>query len=353
MRPLLRWFSPALLSSLIACGGGEHGPTDPTGNNQYGLTTTGPGVLSVSPLDTNTVIWTTPLGALNPPGHVLPTDHVYISFVDPYGGNQQGNDCRARPVFAAGSGVISFVVVTEAGGDTKVEVQMTKTFRYYYDHILLMPGMAPGVKVTAGQQIATTTGRCPSMDLGVRDDDVTNARLVNPARYGSGTLHAASPYKYFTPVLAAFYYARVRVFDGVPADKDGRIDWGVPNRLAGDWFHASLAGASFSASTGTSDGWGKSLAFVYDWYDRSPRISIGGVITTPRVVTPARTDPDPATVSTASGLVTYHSNDKFSGQPIAWVLVQMLANDRIKVEYVAATGTKPTAFSAAAQEYIR
>jgi hypothetical protein len=340
----------SLLLVLAACAG-DHG-TGPT-DNAYGITATGPGVLSVSPLDTSTVVWTTPLGSLNPPGHVLPTDHVYVSFVDPYSGQQQNNDCRARPVYAAGSGVVIFTIVTEAAGDTKVEIQMTKTFHYYYDHVLLLPGIKVGTHVNAGEQIATTTGRCPSIDLGVYDEDVTLSRIVNAARYGPSTLHAVSPYKYFTPALRAFYYARVRVLDGVPVDKDGRLDYGVSGRLAGDWFHSSLAGASYAASTGSPDGWSKTLAFVNDWYDGSPRISIGGIIATPGVLKPASGDPDPADVSTTSGIVAYQGTPKGGLIRAGWLLVQMTAADRIKVEYFTGATARPAAFTAAAQEYRR
>ena len=342
----------ALPLALAACGGG-HGPTSPNDNNPFGLTTTGPGVLSVSPLDTATVYAASPLGNLGPPGHVLPTDHVYISFVNPWSGQQQNNDCRARPVYAAGSGVVVFILVTEAAGDTKVEIQMTKTFHYYYDHVLLLPSIRLGSRVNAGDPIATTTGRCPSMDLGVYDEDVTISRIVNAARYGPSTLHAASSYKYFTPALRDFYYSRARVFEGVPADKDGRIDWSVSGRLVGDWFHSSLTGASYAASTGSMDGWTRTIGFVYDWYDNSPRISIGGTVTTAGVLKPAPTDPDPANVNTASGIVAYQGTPKIGQIAAGWMLVQMIASDRIKVEYFAGATSRPAAFTGAAQEYVR
>jgi hypothetical protein len=345
---------PALLLLLAAAcgGGGKSSPTGNSGENPYGITATGPGVLSVSPIDTSQVIATSPLGSLNPPGHVLPTDHVYVSFVDPWNGNQQANDCRARPIYAAGSGVIDFIIVTEAAGDTKVDVQMTKSFHYYYDHVLLLPGMALGTHVAAGQQIATTTGRCPSFDLGAYDLDVTLPGLVNPGRYGDGTRHAVSPYKYFAEPLRSLYYSRVRMIEGVPANKDGRTDYGVAGRLVGDWFLASLPVDPFSA--GSPDGWSKSIAFVYDWFDNTrPRISIGGTITTPRVGMIGRNDPDPATVTVASGLVTYQLTPPGGSDPFGWLLVQMTAADRIRVEFVAGAGVRPAAFTAAAQEYAR
>ncbi len=343
----------AAITLIAACGGGGDSTSPDPNGNSFGITATGPGVLSVSPLDTTTVIYSTPLGMLSPPGHVLPTDHVYIYFVDPWSGQQQNNNCSARPVRAAGSGVVTFTIVTEpVGGDTKVDVQMTKTFHYYYDHVLLKPGIGVGSHVNAGDTIATTTGRCPSMDLGVYDLDVTPTGFVNTARYGDGTLHAVSPYKYFSEPLRSFYYARIRLFEGSPVNRDGRTDWGKAGTLAGDWFHASLANESASVINGPN-GWPKSLSFAYDWFDNSPRISIGGTIAGPTLLRISNGDPDPANVRLSNGLVAYHgafTNGLVGG---GVVLVQMMSDTRIKVEYFAGATNTPTAFTAAAQEYVR
>ncbi len=341
------------LLALSTCGGGsgDAGPTDPDGTNPYGLTTTGPGVLSVSPIDTASVIYTTPLGKLGPPGHTLPTDHVYISFVDPYSGNQQNNDCRKRPIYAAGSGVITFVLATEARGDTKVDIQMTKTFHYYYDHVLLSPGMVPGTRVSAGQAIGTTTGFCPSFDIGAYDREVTLPGLVNPSRYGDNTRHAVSPYRYLAEPLRTLYYSRSRLFEGVPSDKDGRIDFGVGGRLAGDWFHASLPVDALSS--GSPAGWVKSLAFVPDWFSGRPQVSVGGTIATPFFGNIGANDPDPATVSPASGVVGYQITRPGATEIYGWLLVEMTAADRIKVEFFLGAAVRPPGFTAAAQEYLR
>lgn len=338
---------------VVACGGGgSGGPTGNTTDNPYGITATGPGVLSVSPIDTSEVIATTPLGNLNPPAHTLPTDHVYISYVDVFSGNALNADCRKRPIYAAGSGVVDFVYQGDPRGDTKVDVMMTKTFHYYYDHVLLLPGITTGARVTAGQQIATTTGFCPSFDLGVYDLSVTNTGLLTPARYGEGTLHAASPYKYFTPALRSLYLSRSRMYDGVPTDREGRIDWGVAGRLVGDWFHTSLA--VDVSSTGSANGWSKQIAFVYDLVDNTaPRVSVGGVIANPFIGRIAKTDPDPSTVTVATGLVAYAIRLPGAAEPYGWLLVQMTAPDRIRVEFFPQAAARPSGFTTAAQEYVR
>ncbi|MBI3789897.1 MAG: hypothetical protein HY275_03360 [Gemmatimonadetes bacterium] len=339
-----------LLTVVAACrDGGSSGPTDP--NNPYGLTTTGPGLLTVTPLDTTQIIYTSPLGYLAPPGHVLPTDHVYLSFVDPFGNSVTTPDCSRRPVRAAGAGVVTFTLVTDIHGDTKVDVQMTKTFHYYYDHVLLKPGITVGARVAAGDTIGTTTGYCPSMDLGVVDYDVTNPGMASVPFYPVSSLHAVSPYKYFTPALAAFLRARSRVLEGVPVDPDGRIDWTVAGHLVGDWFHPSLP--RDGSVVGGPTGWPKSLSFAYDWQSQAPRISIGGTIAPSGVLATSAGDPDFATVTPASGLVAFHGSPKLGLIGASWVLARMTDATHLTVEVFPDGPAAPTAFTGAAQVYVR
>ena len=349
MRPTI---AIALIAACAACGGGAHDVTSTSDNyNPYGLLSTGPGLLTVSPIDTSQVFTASPLGSLAPPGHVLPTDHVYITFVDPWGGNQLANDCSKRPIRAAGAGVVDFILATEARGDTKVDVQMTKTFHYYYDHVLLYPWVMLGTHVAAGDTIGTTTGFCPSFDLGVWNTDVTPPRYVNTARYAGQTLHVVSPYKYMSAELQRFYYSRVRLWEGIPFDKDGRTDFGIAGTLAGDWFHVSLP-----VDPGIINGvdvWAKSLAFAYYWFDGSPRVSIGGTIAPPGLAKIGPGDPDPAAVKPSSGLVAYQLTVTQGAMANGWLLVQMTANDRIRIEFFAGATARPAAFTAAAQDYVR
>lgn len=341
----------ALVSgTLVACGGRATAPSE-RGDNPYGLPAAGTAQLTVAPLDTTTIFAITPLGQISPPGHVLPTDHIYISFVDPWSGSQQNNDCRARPVRAAAAGVIDFVLVTEAAGDTKVDVQVTASFHYYYDHVLLRPGYAVGTRVAAGDTIATTTGRCPSIDLGVWDSGLTPSGFVNPSRYAGQSLHVLPPLRYFPEPLRSALYARVRLFGGIPWDKDGRTDWGVKGRLAGDWFHASLATAT-AETVGGPSGWPKSLSFAYDYFDRRPLLSVGGLIAPP-LVTPLPAALDPAGISPSSGVIGFETQPYNGRAQPGWFLVQMTADDRLRIEFFTGATSRPAGFTAAAQDYVR
>src|SRR4029077_18336826 len=122
-------------------------------------------------------------------------------------------------------------------------------------------------------------------------------------------------------------------------------------KLIGDWFHSSLPVDPNSA--GSPDGWTKSLSFAKDWYDGRSRAAIGGTISSPFAAGIGSSDPDPANVTPASGAVSYQVTVPGALQPHGWLLVQMTAADRIKIQFFDSTAARPTAFTAAAQEYLR
>lgn len=341
----------AALALLSACGGGHDTSSPRDDDNPYGLTGSGPVPLTVFPLDMSTVVAITPLGKLAPPGHVLPTDHIYVMFVDPWGGNQLANDCRPRPVRAAAGGVIAFTMMTEANGDAKVDVQVNATFHYYYDHVVLRPGLTVGSRVATGDTIATTTGRCPSIDIGVWDTGHVPPNFVNRARYSGQTLHALPPLQQFAEPLRSTLYERVRLFEGVPTNKDGRIDTGVPGRLAGDWFHSSIATADASTSMGPT-GWTKSLSFSPDYYNQRPLLSVGGTIG-PAFISPLPAGVDPATWGVADGLLAFPTSSYNGTTQRGWVLAQLVTDTRLKIQFFPGATSQPAGFTAIAHEFVR
>jgi hypothetical protein len=70
------------------------------------------------------------------------------------------------------------------------------------------------------------------------------------------------------------------------------------------------------------------------------------------VLSISKTDLDPTLVTPASGVQAYRDTPIGPQNRAGWVLVQMLADDRIKIEYFAGE-IRPTVFTAAAQEFIR
>ena len=70
------------------------------------------------------------------------------------------------------------------------------------------------------------------------------------------------------------------------------------------------------------------------------------------VLSISKTDLDPTRVTPASGLQAYRDTPAGPQNRAGWVLVHMLADDRIKIEYFAGE-IRPVAFTVAAQEFIR
>ena len=80
---------------------------------------------------------------------------------------------------------------------------------------------------------------------------------------------------------------------------------------------------------------------------------MGGTIASPFVGSIGAGDPDPATVGVSDGLVAYHITRPGAFEPYGWLLVQMTALDRIRVEFFPGETPRPPAFTGSAQEYLR
>jgi hypothetical protein len=323
--------------AAAACGGG--GASSPAAPAEIER----PFSFKASLVDPALVDFILPLGNLNPPGHTLPTDHIYfyVGFLRP--------EIRGVPVFAPGDGVVQ-IILRSAAPDVKLFVRVNSTFMYYVDHVVLDPAIREGASLTAGQLLGTSSTGGFGVDLGVINAGLTHF-FVTPARYPSDTLHADAPLKYYEEPLKSQLYAMVRR-DGV--DKDGRVDFDVAGRLQGNWFHESLP-VSESAN---SSGWTRHLAFVFDNVQPSrPRVSIGGTLSMTGVFGIDGADPAFDSVTPDSGLVRYRLHRSgglgFPEDPqiLGTLLVQLIDATHLRVE-AAAFGT-PAAFSSAAQTYIR
>lgn len=321
-----------------ACGGRESGPTTPTGQG------TGPGAgfpsgtltLKTSPIDQNAILWITPLGNLNPPAHTLPTDHIYFYFANPDRGDSPAG--KRTAFFAPGDGTVT-TLLGGLGAESKVFVRQTATFTYYLDHLIPTVPLTAGTKVTAGQMIGTT-GDAYAVDLGVINESLTRGFLT-PSRYLGDTLHADAPLKYFDEPLRGQLYARVQ---RLGSDLDGRIDYDMPGRLAGNWF----------ATPGDTD----PLVFVYDTYDPSKVLIAGASGDMRGVYSVGAGDPAPADVSVGSGKVRYALTVSNSGTPHGnagtdyYLLVQMVDDTHIKAERFPPV-PPPSDFTAAARTFSR
>jgi hypothetical protein len=326
--------SLSIVVSVAACGGSPSGPSSSsTGGSGTNSATF---AFRASPVDMSAVRWITPLGNLNPPAHSIPTDHIYFYIADPDAGE---SPITRRTEFRAPADGTVVEVFDGPGGDRKLYIRATSTVNYYIDHLIPDSGIGRGSVLTAGQRVGTT-GAAYGVDLGVVNSAITVPGLLNLARYGSDTINADSPLKYFDEPIRSELYAKVQ---RLGSERDGRIGYDVAGRLAGNWF----------AEVGTS-----SVSFAYNTYDPTQvRIAISGRIWSPAVFAIGASDPIPATVAVANGLVTYALSPARTGLPLpqqqtATMLVQMVADARIQVEMFP-VGTAATAFTSNAVFYVR
>lgn len=340
----------SLLTTLLLLGAGGCGSTGTGPDDDGGVHPPPNGVaqFTVSPLDLDRIPLLIPLGHLAPPGHVLPTDHVYFYQVN-FDQRPIQPSSAVLPVYAPATGAVNFML-HQAGDDWKVQFIVTRDFSYYIDHLQPLPTLTVGTVVQAGDQIGTTNPG-GSLDLGAYDLRTTRRGFIVPARYPDQSLHCVSPWAYFTEPLRSAMYAKMRRHPAV-ADKDGQIDFDVAGRLVGNWFEESVP---MNTTASGPAGWPKSLAFVFDEVDpRVVRISIGGTVAPPGIWgIPVDATP-PATVSVTSGIVSYRlMYTESTTIQYGLMLVQMLADDRIKVEVFVDSPQGTGSFTAAARMYQR
>lgn len=324
----------AVFAAAAACGSS---PSSPSGNttptNPGAGFPAGPLALTASPVAQSVINWITPLGNLNPPGHTVPTDHIYFYIADPNAG--QSPITLRTAFFAPGNGTVTFII-GGAGQESKVIFRQTSTFSYYVDHVILDTAMPLGTTVTAGQRIGVS-GEAYAVDLGVINDSLTVPFLA-PSRYNSESLNADAPLKYFSEPLKSQLYARVQ---RLGSQLDGLINYDVAGRLSGNWYSTTNSSLAFS--------------FVYDTYDPS-RVLISSTGAPVGVYEIAATDPLPRDVSVASGKVLYtlartHGGPNPPHDSIAvFLLVQLTDDTHMRSEVFSA---RPSDFSSAARTWVR
>jgi hypothetical protein len=324
----------ALLSVLTgSCGGSGGDVTDPTDPGP------GPWAFRASLIDPALIQKIKPLGNMSPNGHWLPTDHIYFQVADPDLG--QSPVARRTAFFAPADGIVTDVFTSPTTPDVGLRIRVTTTIFYTLGHVIPGIPLTRGTRITAGQRLGTT-GSVFSIDLGLFDDGKTLTGFVNPVRVGNSA-NTDAPLRYFDEPLRSQLYAKV---ERIGPDFDGRIDYDVPGRLSGNWF---LTDAS-------------SLTFAYDTYDPARVvISVSGGLSQTGIFSIAAADPLPRDVSVASGVVRYtlagwgetgKPQHIRSGIPTARMLVQMLDDQRIRVELFPVSATA-TAFTGSAREFVR
>ena len=305
--------------------------------------------MTVSPIDVSRLSYITPMGAMNPWGHTLPTDHIYFYHHDPSVASPP------VPAYAPAAGRIESIF---NGG---LEVKVNDIFLYRIGPLALADGIEMGATVEAGRLLGHHSV-LPAFDFSVLRSTL-QLHFANPLRYSRDTLTADGPLKYFDEPVRSALAAKVLRAGG---EIDGRIDYDVEGTLSGNWYAEDLPVAD-SGRGGEMYYGVRKLSFARDVHapDR-PRISIGGLGMTGLWAT-ADSDPDFTEVTPAPGPVVYRL--LLAGTPLAppsdsqsgWLLVQLLDAQRLRIEAVPLpfvvrmdlAGPPAATFSANAEIYLR
>src|ERR1041385_4007869 len=298
------------------------------------------GVFTVSPIAVGSISSIIPLGNLNPPNHVYPTDHIYIVPVSAAAG--------ANAVSAAAAGTVLDLYQPD-GTDWKILIKLDKSFYYYYDHITPISGLSIGQSVTAGQVLGTNSGRGAAVDFGVYNfNNAPVAGILNTCALKAESIVDA-PLKYYSGTLQTSLYAKVNVAAGV--SKDGKFDYDQAGKLTGNW---TLSGHQPGAETQYA------LAFVYNVVDRSMRVSAGSLLGGGGTFGVQAALNDWSFFNTGSGQVNirlYPTSQGDQGAPstsqFGVLAVQMISANQIKVEMFLGNTPGVAAFTSNAQLYER
>lgn len=374
----------------------------------------GPPVFSSLPIPKEAISWIEPLGKMNPmAGHVTPTDHIYIHYIDSLGYPPSYElraladgyivDVERRPDWTPENAEVLGVLK-----DWRLVFEHTCTFFSVYIHVKelepdvlnapILEGPMRGqtlrdldsiagselkdmirsgvrIPVEAGQIIGKVGGQL-SFDIQVTDMDVTLPGFVLPEHYTEAwKAHTADFFAYLDPQI------RNSLLEKNPRSTEpigGKIDYDVDGRIVGNWFMEGSedhAGGELKATLGYCGSnpcpyWAGHLSLAYDHLDPAQiRVSNGadwkrgpfGV---------KGNSPDPAGVSVEDGLVKYELVElqhvripgfsnvsktiNYDDEVVGTMLLQMLDDRTMRMEIVPDTSAdRVSGFSAEAKDYFR
>lgn len=227
-----------------------------------------PQQLSVAPIAEAKLVSITPLGNLDPPGHVFPTDHIYL--------NVPGRERQHEivPVVAPGPVDIFRITSQQQFGadpftDYKLEFRICGTLSGHFAHLGKLSGgmraafeavvpqcqertvagttiractAAVAVRVGPHEPLGETNPRATGLDFGVFDTSTQQA-FINLDRYRTNlnTLGAVCPLDVFAPELRASLGAHMGSADVPPRSRTreplcGEVMQDRPGMAQGNWF---------------------------------------------------------------------------------------------------------------------
>ena len=254
----------------------------PSGRTRNPLPKCADQTYTVPPVDLNEVYDITPLGNLGPPGHTLPTEHMYFHI------SSGGASEKKIPLRAPGD---IFIMEVSGGedvdqGEFSMFFALCKEVMGYYIHIKTLADAVKELirdigcevwtfnpsnicarrlvhQVAAGTVLGKVGDLQGNFDFGVYDLR-TNLEYANQHQYGGRSLHIVCPLDFYDNETRSELYAKI-VRTAEP--KCGTVMQDVPGTLQGNWFLADAANPSGD----------EQLAFVHDNADPSTAvISVGG-----------------------------------------------------------------------------
>jgi hypothetical protein len=299
---------------------------------------------TASPLGLDRLLHIIPLGNLNPPGHTFPTNHMYFNWRT--GAIDTSIDPSLLPtVYAPTSGTIASVVRRNNNTDGQLIIHANRQFYFYVSHVVVDASLVVGSTVTAGQVLGTGSRHTVGVDLGVINFDRVPNFFLAPLRNTFESRYGDSPLRYFAEPLRSSLDALVLTS---ATDKNGAFALDQAGRLVGNWYAPGLPEDQTSEGLVTNH-----LAFAYDELDPTLiMIGIGGRLgVTGGQYRVSGNTPDPANVTSASGIVAYTLVSVPASMTAPGVLLVQLIDDFTLRTEVTTTGA--TSFSSAAITYER
>lgn len=331
------WLGAMVLGAVVsACDGtmpGDNGPT---------------ALFAALPLPADRIACVHPLGEVVLPGQVIGANFSRWDV------HERGG-CGAPipftggpvPVFAAAGGT----VVTVGGPDGRtVTVAVSENIEYTYTGVALDGFIREGTDVPAGQRLGLVANSDSGIAFGVTDFTKVNAWIAT-ARYPDSYRHARHPVEFYEGALRAQVVMRI----GNIAAPAGRLVWDVDGRLSGNWFREFTPR---TAEAVTAPWWEGHLSFRGDArFPDQPRIGLGtlfagGCSCAPRSGEPVFDGVTPQSAPVAYHLVRVRTDGTLTSEFIGTLLVELVANDRLRVELFAGDVAAP-AFTAAAENFVR
>ena len=295
----------------------------------------------ISPVAAGNYKYIVPLGNLNPSDHTLPTDHVYFTHDDA---------TETIPVYAPVAGKILDIYTFNYGSehDNRLTIGVKSTYSYYLIHLVASSGLKAGDTVETGQQLGVASKQAAAVDLGVLNKNSPQP-FINSSHYVDMNIYSDAPLKYYVEPVKSQLYASVR---RLGSDKDGKFCYDQAGKLVGGWFLTGVTSTDITSGTAVGT---KEIAFVCDNYDPDQIvISVGGTVFSKGVYYVQSGAADPAGVTTSSGKIAYKLYlATLEVSRTGLMVVQMTADDTIKVEGFNDVTSETADFTSAASYYAR